>query len=142
MGGRGASSGIKRSSKGAGTAASGDMVLGVLQSEIDKLKGTQDHQSPYSIKWQDVKAQYAKVGITVTDQHAQDVYNAVQSFSGSGYTPMRTAMSKFQKGLPLTQQEHVWLDRYKLCEEWCRVAPVFASTKTSVIYRGISKGYS
>ena len=125
-------SGIKREPK----------VRGVSQSEIDAKKGTQDHQPPNTITWQDVQAQYAMVGIQVTDQYAQDVHKAIASFSGSGYTPMRTAKSKFQKGLPLSLSEQQWLDRYNLCEEWCKVAPVFSSPKSSVIYRGISSGYT
>lgn len=129
----GGSSGIKRS---------GPTVSGVPQSQIDKLKGTLDHQAAHSITWQDVQAQYAKVGINITQQEAKAVHDAVTAFSGSGYTPMRTAMSKFQKGVSLTSQEQQWVDKYKLCEEWCKVAPTFSSSNHSVIYRGISKGWT
>ena len=81
------------------------MCTAVPQSEIDKLRGTRDHQAAGSITWQDVQAQYAKVGIPVTEQYAKEVHGAIQAYSGNG-------------------------------------APVFSSSKYSVIYRGISSGYT
>ncbi|MBQ4430643.1 MAG: hypothetical protein II877_03995 [Synergistaceae bacterium] len=89
-----------------------------------------------------MQAQYAKVGIPVTEQYAKEVHGAIQAYSGNDYTAMRTAMSKFQSGKSLTPKEQQLVDKYKLCEEWCKVAPVFSSSKYSVIYRGISSGYT
>ena len=130
--GNGGGSGIKRESK----------IHGVPQSKIDALKGVLDHQEGDSIGIKEVQDMYAKVGISLTYSQAQEVHSAVQHFTGSGYTIMRTAASKSAKGLSLTSSEQEALAQLKLCEEFCKVAPTFKSSTVSDIHRGISTGYT
>ncbi len=139
----GGASGIKRTTKGAGAVASGDIVRGVPQSQIDQLRGTRDHKPANQLTWQDVKDDYARVGISITDTEAQAIRDAVQTFSGSSYGEMRKAwaLNAMGRAHNLTPEQQKLLKQYQLCDEYCKVAPTYKGTGVYTLHRGISKGY-
>ena len=135
MGGRGASSGkgVMQTAK----ARREDTVRGVAQSTIDKLRGTREHQNPQSITWKTIQEDYQRVGITITEQEAKDIRESIRFFSYLGDTKMRTALSAQRAGRVLTEDQKGYIEQYKRCMEWCKVAPVIPSDKYHTIYRGI-----
>ena len=120
-------------------AAQGDMIRGVSQVQIDQLRGTRDHQSAGSIDWITIQQDYKRVGITITDDEARDIHTSIKHFSFGYDTAMRKARALQQLGREhdLTSEQKEYLRQYALCEEYCRVAPIYPSTKQSMIYRGI-----
>ncbi len=124
-------------------AAQGDMIRGVPQSQIDQLRGTRDHKPANQLTWQDVKDDYARVGISITDSEAQEIRNAVAEFSGSAYGEMRKAwaLNAMGRAHDLTTQQQALLKRYQMCDEYCKVAPTYSGTGVYSLHRGISKGY-
>ena len=137
----GGASGIKRASKGA--VATGDVVRGVMQSQIDQLRGTRDHKDAHQLTWQDVKDDYARVGIPITDTEAQEIRKAVADFSGSAYGEMRKAwaLNAMGRAHDLTSQQQALLKQYQMCDEYCKVAPTYKSTGVYSLHRGVGKGY-
>lgn len=139
----GGKSGIKRggSETGGQAVASPDMVRGVPQSEIDKLRGTRDHLEKNEITWETIKEDYARVGITITNQEAREIREAVSTFTGDSYTEMRAAWRENAegKGHELTRYQQELLKQYQLCDEYCKVAPTYKGA--DMIHRGIRKGY-
>ena len=125
--GNGGGSGIKRESK----------IHGVPQSKIDKLRGTRDHQPAKSITWKTVQEDYARVGITITEQEAKYIHKAVEDFSFGHDTDMRRAKSKQQKGRSLSEAEQKYVSQYDAIAEYCRVAPIMPQDKYATLYRGI-----
>ena len=125
FGGRGGKSGRKDKS---------ELVQGVSQEQIDKLRGTRDHQD--ILYDQDIINDYARVGITINKEQAQFVREAVYDFSSTKYEDMRNALSKERNGEQLSIYERNMLNDYKLREEYCKIAPVYQGKNTE-IYRGI-----
>ena len=141
----GGASGIKRGSGGGQVAANIDMVRGVPQSEIDKLRGTRDHKEANQLTWQDVKDDYARVGISITDQEAREIREAVWTFSGGSYDEMRKAwaLNAMGRAHDLNSYQQNLLKQYQLCDEYCKVAPTFGITGIdTMIYRGVGQGYN
>ncbi|MBQ3585757.1 MAG: hypothetical protein II964_03470 [Synergistaceae bacterium] len=135
----GGASGIKRGGGGGQAVASGDMVRGVPQSQIDQLRGTRDHQPDFSMTWETVRDDYARVGIAITEQEARDIALAVNHYTYQHDTKMRKAWNLEQAGRvhDLTPELQKELADYKLIAEYCKVAPVLPSSKYSTVYRGI-----
>ena len=126
LGGRGGKSGRNNSNGGS--------VHGVPQSQIDKLRGTRDHVG--LLTFEDVREDYAKVGITVTDEYAKEVHEAVQNYTGSYFTSMRSALLKERAGENLNAKEQQILAKYKKCEEYLNIAPTYLGSEKE-IYRGV-----
>lgn len=114
-----------------------DMVRGVPQSEIDKLRGTRDHQAAGSISWQTIQDDYKRVGIPITDKEAQDIAQAIKDFSFLHDTDIRKAMNKYNQGLSLRPSEQKYLAQGLAIQEYCKVAPLLPSSQHPVIYRGV-----
>ena len=111
-------------------------IRGVLQSEIDKKRGTRDHLGPHELTWKTIQDDYERVGINITDEEAGFISKAIHDFSFKHDTDMRKAKSKEQKGIALNASEKQYLSQYNAIEEYCKVAPVY-SGKTETLYRGI-----
>ena len=143
----GGSSGIRRrrNSVAASSSASvastaitdANMVRGVPQSQIDQLKVTRDHQA--TMTWETVRDDYARVGISITEQEARDIATAVEHYTFLHDTDMRKAMNLANAGrehdLTPTQQKE--LAEYRLIAEYCRVAPTLPYGSHKTVYRGI-----
>ena len=116
--------------------AGGEMVHGVPQEQIDKLRGTRDHADAFSMKWEDIKKDYEQVGIKISDQYAQEVEQIINRFTMSDYLFMRNAVLKERAGEQLTSQDMQWISKYKKCEEYTKIAPTYACLEKE-IYRGV-----
>ena len=125
------SSGIKRG------APSSGMIRGVPVSEIERRKGTRDHQGDYSMRQGEVREDYGQVGIELNDYEAQEIHIALARFTFMGDTDMRQAASKFHGGERLTKDEQRDLERIRMCEEYCQIAPSLPVGKYKTIYRGV-----
>ena len=133
FGGRGASSGKK---------SSGDSVRGVPQSTIDKLRGTRAQMKPYQQTWQVVQEDYKRVGINISEQEAKEIWGAVRTYTGGVYSEMKSAYALEQQGRAkdLDSYQKKLLAQYKLCMEYCKVAPTVELPAGYEVSRGI-KGY-
>ena len=117
-------------------------VQGVDQSQINQLRGTRGHQGRFSITWKDIQQDYARVGITITDEKAEEVATSLQAYSGPDYQDMRSACMKNRNGDKLSDFENELLEQYNLCEEYARIAPVFRDPLAREIFRGVHKNLS
>ena len=120
-------SGIKRESK----------VRGVSQSQIDKLRGTRGHRPARSILWETIQEDYARVGITITEEEAKYIQKAFENYSYGDDTRMRKAKSKQQQGRSLSAEEQKYVSQYDAMAEYCRVAPTIPQNKYATVHRGI-----
>ena len=114
-------------------------VRGVLQSEIDKLRGTRGHG--YYMNGEDVQEDYKRVGIDISKAVADEIYWSIRNFSGDDYTYMRMSAKKEMQGKELSQYEQKLLNRYKLVMEYTKVAPTYKGDE-KFIYRGIKNSGS
>ena len=114
--------------------APAELVRGIPQEEIDKLKGTREHQNV--LRTQDIIDDYARVGITISDEEAMYIEFAIGDFSGGEFRKMREAVMKERNGGVLTATEKQYATQFKMCEEYCKIAPLFQGKGTE-IYRGI-----
>ena len=130
-------SGINRSSSG--------NVRGVSQMTINKKRGTLEHDFDNEFTASDIQAQYAQVGISISSQEAEDIYDAVRYYSKEGYDAMIQSWRKNQSGAPLSSVEKRNLEQYKLCEEYLKVAPTFtygSGDQQGEVYRGVYRGFN
>lgn len=135
------SSGIKR---GGNKKAAEPTVHGVPQSKIDKLRGTREQMKPGEQTWEVVKEDYARVGIQVTDEYAKGVWSAVNNYTGSGYFDMRKAYALERGGRlhDLDAHDKDLLAQYKLCMEYCKIAPTVKLPSGYEVSRGIPENGS
>ena len=112
----------------------GGSIRGVPLSQIDKLKGERAHLNPGELTSDIIKQDYARVGITIDDKTANDIHTAIYNFSFLHDTDIRKAASNIAKGKPY---DDFYAEKYKLLEEYCRVAPTLPSGKYHAIFRGI-----
>ena len=131
FGGGGASSGIKR--RGRENNVSNEEFMGVPISQIEALRSTRLHEKSLNIY--DIKADYKRVGINITDVEAAEIYESISLFTGSNFTDMRKALQAQRAGRTLDTYQQTWLRRYQLCHEYARIAPLY-NVKGS-LYRGI-----
>ena len=116
------------------------LLHGVSQMQIDSLRGIRDHQTGRSVTPNDIKKDYLRVGISITDEQADEIFSSINLFStDSGCKGMREARFNENEGKKLTPIEQKYLAQYKLCEEYCKIAPTFSSTTVPVVFRGIHK---
>ncbi len=133
-------SGIKRGGGKSG-AKSEPTVRGVPQSKIDQLRGERDHIPSSQYTWQVIRDDYARVGITITEEEAKYIKRAVGDYTCGHDTDMRKALRLKQTGREhdLTSEQKIYLKQYEAIAEYCKVAPVLPSSKHSIIYRGIKR---
>ena len=119
-----------------------DKVRGVPQSQIDQLRGTRDHQGAKQMTWETIKEDYARVGITITNQEAREIREAISTFTGDAYGDMREAWDKNMQGKAheLTSYQQNLLKQYQLCNEYCKIAPTYQGV--DMIHRGVIKGHT
>lgn len=116
-----------------------ESVRGVLQSEIDKLRGTRGHGKAMS--GEDIQKDYKRVGIDISKAEADEIFGAVFDFSGGDYYFMREAAQKEMQGKKLSQSEKKSLKRYKKIMEYTKIAPTYKGEE-EFIYRGIKNSGS
>ena len=109
----------------------------ISQAVIDANRGTRDHMQMKSTTWQDIQADYARIGVTISEEQAKKIYTAVRHFTFLHDTKMRKAWKKEQDGRSLTPLEQKELEEYKLCAEYCKIAPTIPSSNYDYVYRGI-----
>lgn len=114
-----------------------EMVRGVLQEQIDQLRGTSKHGTAHSLTADKIQDYYAQVGIKITKSEAKDIRKSVYNFSNSNYTAMRKALTKERNGESLSTTEKEYVRQYNLCMEYTKVAPTYQDSVHSEIYRGI-----
>ena len=115
-----------------------EMIRGVSKDEIDRQRGFRKHSGAGEITEQDIQSDYKRVGIDIDIDEAKKVLGAVRDFSGSYYTDMRKAFMKSSKGESLSSYEQEMLDKFNLCGEYTKIAPVYQSDNTGQeIYRGL-----
>lgn len=119
-------------------AAAEETIRGVRKSIIDSLRGERAHAKK-AHEWNaaTVKADYARVGISITDEEAKEIYSAIDDFSGPGFSMMRMAFVKNRNGETLNPLEQKALSRFNLIEEYAKVAPIHKNT-ANALYRGIT----
>ena len=54
-----------------------------------------------------VKADYALVGINITDKEAKEIYSTIDDFSGAVFSKMRKTFKKSQEGKSLDSLENL-----------------------------------
>ena len=139
---RGGSSGAG-SHGGGGSAASAtpvDAVRGVPQSQIDQLRGTRDHLDYHELTSKVIQDDYARVGITISSAEAQKIRQAITRYTGDSYIDMRKAYSLERAGRThdLSSYQKGLLADYKMCMEYCKVAPTYQPSKNQTfVHRGI-----
>lgn len=121
-------------------AAAEETIRGVRKSIIDSLRGERAHAKK-AHEWNaaTVKADYARVGISITDEEAKEISSSINDYTGHHYTEMRHAFQKQAQGLLLTEYETKELEHYKQVIEYTKVAPVYHG-KTKILHRGIKGG--
>lgn len=119
-------------------AAAEETIRGVRKSIIDSLRGERAHAKK-AHEWNaaTVKADYARVGISITDEEAKEIYSAIDDYSGAGFSKMRKASMKNRGGEALDSLEEKNLSRFGLIEEYTKVAPIHKN-KERALYRGIT----
>lgn len=117
-----------------------EMVRGVRKSVIDSLRGERAH-AKMAHEWNaaTVKADYARVGISIPDEEAEEISSSINDYTGHHYTEMRHAFQKQAQGLPLTEYETRKLEHYKQVTEYTKVAPVYHG-ETKILHRGVKGG--
>lgn len=118
---------------------SAPLIHGVSQTQINSLRGIRAHQAENSVTPNDIKIDYSRVGISITYWQARKILSSIYLFSTTkGCEKMREAGYKKATGEALTSRtQKKYLARYRLCEEYCKIAPTFSSPTTPVIFRGI-----
>ncbi len=118
----------------------GGNVRGVSRKEIDKKRGVEGHVSNITVE--DIQAQYAQAGITISQEEAQKIHQGIYVYTGGLYPQMRDAymLEAAGKGQELTPIQRELLSRYKMCEEYCKVAPTYSEPGVEMIHRGIKVG--
>ena len=129
----GSGAGSRRRARASGNSNS---VRGVSQEQIDLLRGARTHKNKLTAE--DIQADYAKVGINISSEEAQKTYDAIYSFTGDGYDLMRYSYDLERQGTRLSKEQQEALSRYKICMEYCRIAPTYKpSSSQTYLYRGI-----
>ena len=129
----------KKSTSGIDRSKGGN-VRGVSQKEIDKKRGELGHQDYGAVTTEIIQAQYAQVGIDLTRDEATDIRKTEYHYTDYSGEHMREARLKYERGEPLTISEKNYLEDYRICEEYCKVAPRFKPSGTETeIYRGINR---
>ena len=114
-----------------------ETIRGVRKSVIDSLRGKRAHaKKPHEWNADTVKADYARVGIAITDDEAREIYSAIDDYSGAGFSKMRKAFLKNRSGKVLNSIEEKNLSRFGLIEEYTKVAPIHENRERA-LYRGI-----
>lgn len=122
---------------------SGEMIRGVTKGEIDQLRGVRGHGEEGTITVDVIMGDYKRVGIEISREEAQRVYEAVRAFTGTGYSQMREVFLKSLKGkvYPEGTDGYRLLEQYKLCDEYTKIAPTYQGTGKE-IFRGVSNSGS
>ena len=135
----GGASGASKGGKGT-KSQSAPMVMiqgqQISQAVIDANRGTRDHMSVGQLTWQHIQDDYKRIGVTISEAQAKDIRRAIFNFSYLHDTAMRKAWELDRAGRPLTFEQKIELRNYKLCEEYCKVAPTLSSNY-AYVYRGI-----
>ena len=119
-------------------AQSAEMIRGVSKDEIDRLRGVRGHEGENTITVDIIMKDYKRVGIDISRDDAKKVYDAVQNYTGSGYSQMRSAFLSDLKGhkYPVGSVGYKYLEQYKLCEEYAKIAPTYEGVGKE-IFRGV-----
>lgn len=114
-----------------------EVIRGVRKSVIDNLRGERAH-AKMAHEWNvdTVKADYAKVGITITDDEASEIYSSISDFTSSYYSIMREAFKKNAESKALDFYEREALSRFNLIVEYTKIAPVHKN-EAGALYRGV-----
>ena len=118
----------------------GGSVRGVSQRRINQKRGVKGHVN--NITAEDIQAQYAHVGISISQDEAEKIHQGIYVYTGGFYPQMREAyaLDAAGKGQELTPIQRELLSRYKMCEEYCKVAPTYNEPGVEMIHRGIKVG--
>ena len=120
-----------------------EMIRGVLKDEIDRLRGVREHGGENTITVDVIMKDYKRVGIEISREDAKRVHDAVQTFTGTGYSQMRQVFLRSLKGkiYPAGSEGHRLFEQYKLCDEYTKIAPTYQGTGKE-IFRGIANSGS
>ena len=113
-----------------------EMIRGVSKAEIDELRGTRGHDEGYRATVEDIMKDYQRVGIQISQEDAQKVFDAIRAFTGAAYSNMRKLYLRMLNGKTIGEYGQEELDKYLLCEEYTKIAPTYAGTGKE-IYRGV-----
>lgn len=121
------------------TVTSELMIHGVPESQIDNLRGYREPMEQASQTVETIKEDYARVGIEVTPTYAEQVRQAIYSYTGGSYSDMREAyrLERSGRSSELTYDQQQFLSDYKLCMEYCRIAPTVKLSEGSEVIRGV-----
>ncbi len=119
-------------------AAAEETIRGVRKSIIDSLRGERAHAKK-AHEWNaaTVKADYARVGISITDEEAKEISSSINDFSGPGFKMMRSAFMKNRDGEELNHFEQKVLSRFNSIGEYTKIAPIHKN-REGALYRGIT----
>ena len=138
LSGRVSRGGANRVSTAQSSAEKESTVRGVPQSVIDNLRGTRGHMAPGEQTSDVIQQDYAKVGINISAQEAQRIYDDLRDYTLDGFAFIREAWLKQQRGETLTSQEQNYLKGYSLINEYTHIAPTMKINANDQVYRGIS----
>lgn len=116
-----------------------NMIHGVPESQIDKLRGYREPMSQASQTPESIREDYARVGIEVTPTYASQVWHAINYYTGGSHHDMREAyrLERSGRSNELTYDQRQYLAEYKLCMEYCRIAPTVKMPAGSEVIRGV-----
>ena len=118
------------------TASQVELIHGVEKTQIDSFRGVRGHKEKNSLTVDDVKNDYERVGIDITEEYAKEIHDALYDFTSADYKYMREAFLKDKRGEELSDDEDEYLERYQLCAEYTKIAPTYEGTGGE-IYRGV-----
>ena len=115
------------------------MIHGVPESQIDKLRGYREPMEQASQTPESIREDYARVGIEVTPAYASQVWHAINYYTGGSHHDMREAYRLERSGhsSELTYDQQRFLADYKLCMEYCRIAPTVKMPAGAEVIRGV-----
>ena len=99
--------------------------------------GFRGHMNANRLTWQTIQKDYKKDGKIIDEEYAKKVHTALREYTDEGYREMRKAVFKQRRGEKLTSEEQSWLDKYKLVEEYTKVAPTYKGPG-KYLYRGLN----
>ena len=137
MSGGGTRSG-RRKTGGSGTSTkpSGELVRGIPQSEIDKLRGARDHFGQFEFPPDKIQEDYKRIGRDISLDEAKNITQALWNWSSADYCQkMRAVAAKSMQGKALDANEQRYYSMYQRMSEYLKIAPTYKGT--DYVYRGI-----
>ena len=126
---------MPKPSSGKRSKISKEKFMDVLQSDIDKRRGTRGHEKYNSITWKTIQEDFARVGIKISAFDAKNYRRSINDYSANGIKMQELYRKKLNgEKLPKSMIGPKFLAEYDFIMKYSKVAPTF--TGTDYIFRG------